>query len=84
MRHLQSDPKLRSFTHVILDEAHERDVNTDLLMNLLRNAVKENPKLRLIVMSATIDTDMFSEYFGGVPVLEIPGFTYPVKQVSVY
>ncbi|KAJ8935402.1 hypothetical protein NQ314_012821 [Rhamnusium bicolor] len=80
LRHLQSDSNLSNFTYVILDEAHERDVNTDLLMNLLRNAIKTNPNLKLIVMSATIDTDVFSEYFEGAPVIEIPGFTYPVTQ----
>ncbi|KAJ8925971.1 hypothetical protein NQ315_009826 [Exocentrus adspersus] len=80
LRHLQSDPNLSTFTHVILDEAHERDVNTDLLMNLLRSACKTNPKLKLVVMSATIDTAMFSEYFDGAPVMDIPGFTYPVVQ----
>ncbi|CAH1163616.1 unnamed protein product [Phaedon cochleariae] len=80
LRHLQSDSKLSGFTHIILDEAHERDVNTDLLMNLLRSAIRSNPKLKLIVMSATIDTNMFSEYYDNAPVLEIPGFTYPVKQ----
>lgn len=51
-------------------------------MNLIKRALKKNPKLKLIIMSATIDTDMFSEYYDGAPVLEIPGFTYPVKQVS--
>ncbi|XP_074042224.1 ATP-dependent RNA helicase DHX30 [Leptinotarsa decemlineata] len=80
LRHLQTNSNLSDFTHVILDEAHERDVNTDLLMNLLRSAIKKNPNLKLIVMSATIDTGVFSEYFGGAPVLDIPGFTYPVEQ----
>ncbi|RZC41255.1 ATP-dependent RNA helicase DHX30, partial [Asbolus verrucosus] len=79
LRHLQSDITLSHFTHVILDEAHERDVNTDLLMNLLRNTIKINPKLKLIVMSATIDTDMFKNYFNDAAVMHIPGFTYPVK-----
>lgn len=82
LRHLQSDPNLSKFTHVILDEAHERDVNTDLLMNLLRTACKANSKLKLVVMSATINASMFSEYFGGAPIIEIPGFTYPVEQVN--
>ncbi|KAJ8976100.1 hypothetical protein NQ317_008438 [Molorchus minor] len=80
LRHLQSDPTLSNFTHIILDEAHERDVNTDLLMNLLRGAIKTNPKLKLVVMSATIDTNVFCEYFGGAPVMEVPGFAYPVRQ----
>lgn len=60
LRHLQRDPNLSKFSHIILDEAHERDVNTDLLMNLLRRALKENKNLKLVVMSATIDTEAFS------------------------
>lgn len=83
LRHFQSDPDLSKFSHIILDEAHERDVNTDLLMNLIKGTMKRNSNLKLIVMSATIDTDMFSDYFDNAVVMEIPGFTYPVKEVSI-
>ncbi|XP_050296944.1 ATP-dependent RNA helicase DHX30-like isoform X2 [Anthonomus grandis grandis] len=78
LRHLQADPRLLRFSHVILDEAHERDVNTDLLMNLIRRALQQNSNLKLVVMSATIDTEAFSEYFNGAPIFSIPGFTHPV------
>lgn len=84
LRHLQSDPNLSKFSHIILDEAHERDVNTDLLMNLTKSALKRNADLKLIVMSATIDTDMFSKYFNNAVVMDIPGFTYPVEEVRLY
>lgn len=80
LRHLQSDPNLTKFSHVILDEAHERDVNTDLLMNLMKKAMKENDNLRVIVMSATIDAEEFSDYFNKAPVFQVPGFAYPVKK----
>uniref|UniRef100_A0AAR5PEV3 RNA helicase n=2 Tax=Dendroctonus ponderosae TaxID=77166 RepID=A0AAR5PEV3_DENPD len=80
LRHLQNDQNLSRFSHIILDEAHERDINTDLLMSLLRTALHENPRLKLVVMSATIDAKAFSEYFDGAPVFSIPGFTYPVKR----
>lgn len=83
LRHLQSDNELQNFTHVILDEAHERDVNTDLLMNLLRSAIEQNPALKLIIMSATIDTGVFQNYFNNAATLSVPGFTFPV-QVYVY
>lgn len=79
LRYLQSDGKLQNFTHVILDEAHERDVNTDLLMNLLRSAIELNPALKLIIMSATIDTGIFQNYFSNSAMLSIPGFTFPVQ-----
>lgn len=49
-------------------------------MNLLRHAINNNPDLKVIVMSATMDTDLFRNYFNNAPVIEIPGFTYPVKQ----
>lgn len=79
LRHIQSDPTLSNYTHILLDEAHERDVNTDLLLNLLRKAVNSNPNLRLVIMSATIDTKTFQTYFHDAPTLNVPGFTFPVK-----
>ncbi|XP_071053906.1 ATP-dependent DNA/RNA helicase DHX36-like [Onthophagus taurus] len=80
LRKMQADPHLLDCSHVILDEAHERDVNTDLLMNLLRSGLEKNKNLKLVVMSATIDAGIFQEYFKSSPVFNIPGFTYPVKQ----
>ncbi|PNF28423.1 hypothetical protein B7P43_G16197, partial [Cryptotermes secundus] len=79
LRRLQSNPGLTGASHVILDEAHERDVNTDVLLVLLRRALALNPKLRVIVMSATINAELFQKYFDNAPMLHIPGFTYPVQ-----
>jgi ATP-dependent RNA helicase DHX30 len=79
LRRLQSNPGLIGASHIILDEAHERDVNTDVLLVLLRRALTLNSKLRVIVMSATINAELFQKYFDNAPMLHIPGFTHPVQ-----
>lgn len=71
---------LRGVSHVIVDEIHERDVNSDFIMVVLRDMVSTYPDLRVILMSATIDTSMFSDYFGNCPIIEVPGRAFPVKQ----
>ncbi|XP_072544819.1 ATP-dependent RNA helicase DHX30 [Salminus brasiliensis] len=81
LRKLLSNPSLQGVSHVIVDEVHERDVNTDLLLALLRSALRENPELRVVLMSATGDTQRLAEYFGGCPVVRVPGFMYPVKEM---
>lgn len=64
---------LRGVSHVIVDEIHERDVNSDFIMVVLRDMIHLYPDLRIILMSATIDTTLFSQYFNNCPVIEIPG-----------
>ncbi|XP_053976176.1 dosage compensation regulator isoform X1 [Hylaeus volcanicus] len=71
---------LRGVSHVIVDEIHERDVNSDFIMVVLRDMIHMYPDLRIILMSATIDTSLFSNYFNNCPVIEIPGRAYPVQQ----
>lgn len=71
---------LRGVSHVIVDEIHERDVNSDFIMVVLRDMVHLYPDLRIILMSATIDTTLFSQYFNNCPVIEIPGRSYPVQE----
>ncbi|CAN7937110.1 unnamed protein product [Ixodes hexagonus] len=80
LRHLQGNPTLRGVSHVLVDEVHERDVCTDFLLVLLRDVLRMNPTLRVVVMSATVNAEKFSEYFGGAPMLKIPGNIHPVKQ----
>lgn len=79
LRKLQSNPSLKGISHVVVDEVHERDVNTDLLLALLRSSLKENPDLRVVLMSATGDKRRLSDYFGGCPIVKVPGFMHPVK-----
>nr|XP_017252149.1 PREDICTED: DExH-box ATP-dependent RNA helicase DExH6-like isoform X2 [Daucus carota subsp. sativus] len=66
-------------THIIVDEVHERDHFSDLLLAIVRDLLPSKPNIRLVLMSATIDAERFSQYFGGCPVIRVPGFTYPVK-----
>ncbi|RXM32808.1 ATP-dependent RNA helicase A [Acipenser ruthenus] len=68
LRKLESG--IRGISHVIVDEIHERDINTDFLMVVLRDVVQAFPEIRIILMSATIDTTMFREYYFNCPVIE--------------
>ncbi|XP_064004158.1 ATP-dependent RNA helicase A isoform X2 [Pogoniulus pusillus] len=70
---------IRGISHVIVDEIHERDINTDFLLVVLRDVVQAYPEIRIILMSATIDTTMFCEYFFNCPIIEVFGRTYPVQ-----
>ncbi len=74
-----SDRELRAYDTIIIDEAHERSLNVDFLLGYLKRLVKQRPELKVIVTSATIDTQRFSEFFDGAPVIEVSGRTYPVE-----
>ncbi|KAL0657662.1 hypothetical protein Bca4012_078247 [Brassica carinata] len=79
LRRLLVDRSLRGVTHVIVDEIHERGMNEDFLLIILKDLLPRRPELKLILMSATLDAELFSSYFGGAGVIHIPGFTYPVR-----
>ena len=76
---IQRDRRLLRYDTLILDEAHERSLNIDFLLGYLRQLLPRRPELKVIVTSATIEPGRFAAHFGGAPVLEVSGRTYPVE-----
>lgn len=76
---IQRDPMLRRYDTVIVDEAHERSLNVDVLLGYLHRLLPQRPDLHLVITSATIDPQRFADHFGGAPVVEVSGRTYPVE-----
>ncbi|XP_072977780.1 probable pre-mRNA-splicing factor ATP-dependent RNA helicase DEAH5 [Typha angustifolia] len=79
LREILVDETLSQYSVVMLDEAHERTIHTDVLFGLLKQLVKRRPDLRLIVTSATLDAEKFSGYFFNCNIFTIPGRTFPVE-----
>jgi len=76
---IQSDPLLRSYSALIIDEAHERSLNIDFLLGYLQGLLQKRRDLKLLITSATIDTEAFSKAFGGAPIIEVSGRLWPVE-----
>ncbi|XP_028087894.1 DExH-box ATP-dependent RNA helicase DExH1 isoform X2 [Camellia sinensis] len=81
LRKLVQDPVLTGVSHLLVDEIHERGMNEDFLLIILRDLLPRRPDLRLILMSATINAELFSKYFGNAPTIHIPGLTFPVAEL---
>lgn len=75
----QGDRFLDAYDTIIIDEAHERSLNIDFLLGYLKRILPRRPDLKLIITSATIDAERFSSHFGGAPIIEVSGRTYPVE-----
>uniref|UniRef100_A0ABI8ABQ7 DExH-box helicase 34 n=1 Tax=Felis catus TaxID=9685 RepID=A0ABI8ABQ7_FELCA len=81
LRQIQREPRLPQYQVLIVDEVHERHLHNDFLLGVLRRLLPERPDLKVILMSATINISLFSSYFGGAPVVQVPGRLFPITVV---
>ena len=75
----QSDPLLKKYDTLIIDEAHERNLNIDFLLGYIKNILPKRSDLKIIITSATIDVDKFSSHFNDAPIIQVSGRTFPVE-----
>jgi pre-mRNA-splicing factor ATP-dependent RNA helicase DHX16 len=78
LREFMTEPDLGGYSAIIIDEAHERGVNTDILLALLKDLARERPELKVLISSATMNAAKFAEYYDGAPIFNIPGRRYEV------
>ncbi|RDW79865.1 putative pre-mRNA splicing protein PRP2 [Coleophoma cylindrospora] len=78
LREFMTEPDLGGYSAIMIDEAHERTVHTDILLALVKDLARERPDLKLLISSATMNAAKFAEYFDDAPIFNIPGRRYPV------
>ncbi|KAB2628015.1 pre-mRNA-splicing factor ATP-dependent RNA helicase DHX16 [Pyrus ussuriensis x Pyrus communis] len=79
LREFLGEPDLASYSVMMVDEAHERTLSTDILFGLVKDIARFRPDLKLLISSATLDAEKFSDYFDSAPIFKIPGRRYPVE-----
>lgn len=79
LREAMNDPNMQRYSCIVIDEAHERTLSTDVLMGLIKEIMVRRPDLKIVVMSATLDALKFQSYFDNAPLLKVPGRTHPVE-----
>ncbi|MGI9255643.1 MAG: helicase-related protein [Salinispira sp.] len=79
LQEIKADPLLRNYSILMIDEAHERSLNIDFILGLLKQILENRPKLKIIISSATIKTEIFSRYFNNAPIVRIKTQTFPIN-----
>ncbi len=79
LREIHEDKNLSKYSVIMIDEAHERSINIDFTLGLLKRLLKRRDDLKVVISSASIDAEKFSRYFGGAPIIEVSGHSYPVE-----
>ncbi|CCW66473.1 unnamed protein product [Phytomonas sp. Hart1] len=83
LRVLRDNPFFEGINYLIIDEVHERDINSDFLLIMLRAILQKRPDLHLILMSATLQANQFAEYFENAPIINIEGYNHPVQELYI-
>ncbi|XP_004867118.1 probable ATP-dependent RNA helicase DHX34 isoform X3 [Heterocephalus glaber] len=81
LRQIQHEPSLPQYNVLIVDEVHERQLHSDFLLGVLRRLLPTRPDLKVVLMSATINIELFSSYFGNAPVVQVPGRLFPITVI---
>ena len=79
LREFLSEPNIQSYSVMIIDEAHERTLHTDIIFGLVKDIARFRPDLKLLISSATLDAEKFSDIFDEAPIFRIPGRRFPVE-----